>query len=323
MRARRAAGPAGEAVSLPSPSPLSSSSPSSPSSSSSSSSSSWNTVQRPLASRGSSWDDDGLSDDGSRSATARTRRTPSSSRRIHRPDNDDENDDDDDDDENDDDGEWDEMLVAPQRRQVRQRTPPHARACPRWLQRTPSPPLPPASSSTHHQQHEEQQHLRHLHRGQEAVYVAGRVTMLQFRPLERLLSANECRAMMRQVDSPLVFKLSYNDSRLVESLLCTHGLRACAHPLSSDFNVMWTGSNVRSHVYRTLARHQRVNHFPRTSEITRKDRLAASVQRMQQLYGVRHFDFIPRTFALPAQRAEFEQEFQRDKVRLCVGDCKK
>ena len=43
----------------------------------------------------------------------------------------------------------------------------------------------------------------------------------------------------------------------------------------------------------------KVNHFPKSLEITRKDNLCKNIQKMQQLHGVRNFNFIPKTFVLP------------------------
>ena len=44
-------------------------------------------------------------------------------------------------------------------------------------------------------------------------------------------------------------------------------------PHSSVFNVQWTGCGVKPFSLHGLAHFQKVNHFPRSSEITRKDRL--------------------------------------------------
>lgn len=55
------------------------------------------------------------------------------------------------------------------------------------------------------------------------------------------------------------------------------------HPNSSDFNIIWTGGHLKPFTLRSLTEFQKVNHFPRSYEITRKDRLFKNIQRMQQI----------------------------------------
>lgn len=55
---------------------------------------------------------------------------------------------------------------------------------------------------------------------------------------------------------------------------------------------------------RSLAPHQRVNHFPRSFELTRKDRLFKNIERMQHLKGFKNFNFIPQTFIMPTEYRE-------------------
>ncbi len=47
--------------------------------------------------------------------------------------------------------------------------------------------------------------------------------------------------------------------------------------------------------------HQRVNHFPRSYELTRKDRLYQNIERLQHAKGSKHFNFVPKTFMIPAE----------------------
>ena len=64
------------------------------------------------------------------------------------------------------------------------------------------------------------------------------------------------------------------------------------HPNSPEFNIIWTGSNLKSYAFRTLQQNQKVNHFPRSCEITRKDRLYKNVQRMQKEKVIFDFDIL-------------------------------
>ena len=54
---------------------------------------------------------------------------------------------------------------------------------------------------------------------------------------------------------------------------------------------------------------QRINHFPQSFELTRKDKLAINVNKMQAKYGRQHFDFVPDTYVLPDEFSEFYDHF--------------
>ncbi|KAM9294337.1 tubulin polyglutamylase TTLL5 [Gastrophryne carolinensis] len=110
----------------------------------------------------------------------------------------------------------------------------------------------------------------------------------------------------------LAYKMVRTDSRVVRSLLSAHGFRE-VNANSNDFNLMWTGSHVKPHLLRNLASFQRVNHFPRSYELTRKDRLYKNVQRMQQTHGMRNFNLLPQTYLLPGEYQEFCNVFSKDR----------
>uniref|UniRef100_A0A2K6GA22 Tubulin--tyrosine ligase-like protein 5 n=1 Tax=Propithecus coquereli TaxID=379532 RepID=A0A2K6GA22_PROCO len=102
----------------------------------------------------------------------------------------------------------------------------------------------------------------------------------------------------------LSYKIVRTDSRLVRSILTAHGFHE-VHPSSTDYNLMWTGSHLKPFLLRTLSEAQKVNHFPRSYELTRKDRLYKNVIRMQHTHGFKAFHILPQTFLLPAEYAEF------------------
>ncbi|KAI5706334.1 hypothetical protein M8J75_007078 [Diaphorina citri] len=72
----------------------------------------------------------------------------------------------------------------------------------------------------------------------------------------------------------------------------------------ADFNLLWSGLHPKPQTLRSLAPHQRVNHFPRSYELTRKDRLYKNIEKMQHCKGFKHFDFIPSTFVMPGDFRE-------------------
>ncbi|XP_055362017.1 tubulin polyglutamylase TTLL5 isoform X3 [Betta splendens] len=110
----------------------------------------------------------------------------------------------------------------------------------------------------------------------------------------------------------LAFKIVRTESRLVRSILTNHGFHE-VHPNSNDFNLMWTGSHLKPYVLRSLQDFQKVNHFPRSYELTRKDRLYKNILRMQQTHGFKNFHIVPQTFVLPSEYQEFCNCFTKDK----------
>ncbi|KAK3746116.1 hypothetical protein QZH41_000542 [Actinostola sp. cb2023] len=73
------------------------------------------------------------------------------------------------------------------------------------------------------------------------------------------------------------------------------------------------GSHLKPHTLRGMQDFQKINHFPRSYELTRKDRLCKNIQRLQHLKGYKHFDFIPNSYVLPEEYNEFYAAFTKDK----------
>ncbi|XP_076201248.1 tubulin polyglutamylase TTLL5 isoform X2 [Aptenodytes patagonicus] len=110
----------------------------------------------------------------------------------------------------------------------------------------------------------------------------------------------------------LSYKIVRTDSRLVRSILTAHGFRE-VHPNSSDYNLMWTGSHLKPYLLRSLTDIQKVNHFPRSYELTRKDRLYKNVSRMQLAHGFKTFHILPQTFILPTEYQDFCNTYSKDR----------
>lgn len=103
--------------------------------------------------------------------------------------------------------------------------------------------------------------------------------MLIFSPEVVLKNHNESRKLGEQFH--LGFKFLGGERKLIKTILDGHGFKE-VHPNSSEFNILWTGNNLKTYTFRSLKEYQKVNHFPRSCELTRKDRLYKNVQKMQQ-----------------------------------------
>jgi Tubulin-tyrosine ligase family len=55
---------------------------------------------------------------------------------------------------------------------------------------------------------------------------------------------------------------------------------------------------------------QKVNHFPMSLEITRKDLLARNISNMAAKHG-KAFDFIPKSYLLPGELALLMHDYEK------------
>ncbi|VDN11725.1 unnamed protein product [Dibothriocephalus latus] len=107
-------------------------------------------------------------------------------------------------------------------------------------------------------------------------------------------------------------KVSKNDCKLLRTLLYSHGLTEM-QGYSNEFNLLWTSSHLKPSQLKCLYEFQKINHFPNSFELTRKDRLATNIQRMQILKGFHNFDFVPRTFVLPQDYQDLLSEHTKER----------
>ena len=104
------------------------------------------------------------------------------------------------------------------------------------------------------------------------------------------------------------FKLLNADVRLVKSILLAHNfIQTEGH----DWNILWTNTTGKPYLYTGLNEYQKVNHFPSSYEITRKNNLASNILAMQNKYGKKEFGIIPETFVLPKEFGDFYSYFKK------------
>mmetsp|Transcript_19719 Transcript_19719/g.36326 ORF Transcript_19719/g.36326 Transcript_19719/m.36326 type:complete len:749 (-) Transcript_19719:1583-3829(-) len=107
-------------------------------------------------------------------------------------------------------------------------------------------------------------------------------------------------------EAELLYRTYKAEARLVRAVLERSGF-SCTE--TDDWNVLWACAPIPNHLYSRLNSYQRINHFPCSTEITKKDRLAYSLLRMSQRYGSTLFNFAPETFVLPTEFPDFHTAF--------------
>lgn len=105
---------------------------------------------------------------------------------------------------------------------------------------------------------------------------------------------------------PPSFRIARICAPLVQDTFIANGLRPTK---GKDWHIQWSGPSMVEDAYRHLEEYQRVNHFPGSWELTRKDRLWLHFQDMARKFGGA-FDFVPQSYVLPEQADEFMQRYE-------------
>ena len=114
----------------------------------------------------------------------------------------------------------------------------------------------------------------------------------------------------------LCYKLHKTEARLVRSILENSGF---SYTDSHDWNLLWLGCVPPLYLYEGLHELQRINHFPNSYEITRKDRMTVNLKNMQAKFS--EYDFFPETYVIPDEYSEFYHRFMGGKEQWIVKPC--
>jgi len=98
------------------------------------------------------------------------------------------------------------------------------------------------------------------------------------------------------------FRIEHTEAPVVRETLLSNSMTQTS---GRDWLVQWSGPGLRDPAYQDMNEFQRVNHFPGSTELTRKDRLWMNFRDMAETFGSEAFDFVPKTFVLPEQVQEF------------------
>ncbi|XP_033218603.1 tubulin polyglutamylase TTLL4-like [Belonocnema kinseyi] len=120
----------------------------------------------------------------------------------------------------------------------------------------------------------------------------------------------ECNgsSMPQDITKHLKWRLSTITPQLVRRTLTNSGYRLMKK--TQDWCGTW-GKHMRSNCFKTLKEYQKINHFPGTFQVGRKDRLWRNLSRMMLKHSKREFGFIPRTYVLPQDLRCFRQVWDK------------
>mmetsp|Transcript_104176 Transcript_104176/g.185043 ORF Transcript_104176/g.185043 Transcript_104176/m.185043 type:complete len:1009 (+) Transcript_104176:70-3096(+) len=132
----------------------------------------------------------------------------------------------------------------------------------------------------------------------------------KFASLAKLMSTAAQVAQTGNDAKPPAFRIDRIHAPLVKDTFLHNGFRPTRH---EDWLISWSGPRMRDNIYKMMHEFQRVNHFPSSTELTRKDRMWENFQRMKKVMGKEDFDFVPETFVLPAEIKAFRQRYLKTK----------
>uniref|UniRef100_A0A8C5M3P0 Tubulin--tyrosine ligase-like protein 5 n=1 Tax=Leptobrachium leishanense TaxID=445787 RepID=A0A8C5M3P0_9ANUR len=115
----------------------------------------------------------------------------------------------------------------------------------------------------------------------------------------------------------LRFKLGRFASPLLRDILFAHGFQE-ALGNSKDYNLLWMGPKLNPAICKNLASFQKVNRFPNTRELGRKDSLCKNIRALRLITRSHRFDFMPKSYLLPKEYEGFRQAFQKRPGQLWI-----
>ncbi|EAS01764.2 tubulin-tyrosine ligase family protein (macronuclear) [Tetrahymena thermophila SB210] len=98
--------------------------------------------------------------------------------------------------------------------------------------------------------------------------------------------------------------------KLIKGLLEENGFKETQN---KDWTVMWSCSGIPPPFYQQLMAYQKINHFPKSYEITRKDLLSRNISKMAAKFGNNNFNFCPKTYLIPSEMSLFLEEAEKNK----------
>jgi len=107
----------------------------------------------------------------------------------------------------------------------------------------------------------------------------------------------------------LKWKLSNITPAIVKRCAGNSGFRLM-RKTCTDWGATW-GKHMKSGMFKEVKEAQKINHFPGTFNIGRKDRLWKNYHRLMMKHGKTEFGFLPRTFCLPADTKLLRKVWER------------
>ncbi|XP_077973438.1 uncharacterized protein LOC120338301 isoform X2 [Styela clava] len=120
---------------------------------------------------------------------------------------------------------------------------------------------------------------------------------------------------LQSIEDGLVFRLSEHTPDVIRQILVERGWTEYdeeAEENEGEWNLWWRTQRFRKSEHSEVAHWQRLNHFPRTDAITRKDCLVRNLRRMRCVHGASVYDFHPLSYILPNEYTKFVSDYAKE-----------
>ncbi|XP_063694154.1 tubulin monoglutamylase TTLL4-like isoform X5 [Bolinopsis microptera] len=111
----------------------------------------------------------------------------------------------------------------------------------------------------------------------------------------------------RALQKQLKWKMSTITPNVVKNVIARTGFVPSTNILERREWIGYWGKHMKAAAFRNIHPHQKVNHYPGTFEIGRKDKLWKNLNKAQIKHSKKEYDFIPLTFCLPSEWKTFKR----------------
>lgn len=120
---------------------------------------------------------------------------------------------------------------------------------------------------------------------------------------------SEMSNMAKHDEIGYFYKFQNGAVKLIKKVLDENGFK-WAHT-NKNWTLYWSSTIIKMETYHALLPYQKINHFPNSFHLTRKDLMNKCISKMQIRHGMSHFNFLPKTFILPQELPLLEEEMAR------------
>ena len=107
-------------------------------------------------------------------------------------------------------------------------------------------------------------------------------------------------------DMGYYYKFYNSKLKIIKYTFEDNGFKEVPEDKPDDWIIMWSTSSVKSSKYVNLNKFQKINHFPRSIEICRKDLMTNNLNFLRDDYP-NEFDFFPKSYVI---KDEYREAFQ-------------
>jgi len=112
------------------------------------------------------------------------------------------------------------------------------------------------------------------------------------------------------------FKMLGTECPLIRCTLLDNGFIE-SNCSTKEWTILFSSVSIKQNIYQNLKKYQKLNHFPRSIEITRKDLLYKNITKMQGNHHIKAYNFVPQSFILPQDYSFLEEVYINIKSNLC------